>query len=80
MLTASDTAFSIAHVRALEGDRPPEERLFEDPYAAIFSAAGAHAAEGIRRFVEAPFFVENDTLPASLGRRVTRYAMPHAFL
>lgn len=58
MLTASDTAYSIAYVRALEGQRPPGERLFEDPYAAIFSAAGAHAAEGIRRFVELPGFVE----------------------
>jgi methyltransferase (TIGR00027 family) len=58
MLTASDTAYSTAYVRALEGERPPGERLFEDPYAAIFSAAGAHAAEGIRRFLEMPFFVD----------------------
>jgi methyltransferase (TIGR00027 family) len=58
MLTVSDTAYSIAYVRALEGERPPEERLFEDPYAAIFSAAGAHAAEGIQRFVALPGFVE----------------------
>jgi methyltransferase (TIGR00027 family) len=57
MLTASDTAYSIAYVRALEGERPPEERLFEDPYAAIFSAAGAHAAEGTRRCLELPGFV-----------------------
>ncbi len=56
MLTAADTAYSIATIRAQEGDRPPGERLFEDPYAAIFSAAGAHAAEGTRRFVELPFF------------------------
>jgi methyltransferase (TIGR00027 family) len=58
MLTASDTAYSIAHVRAVEAERPANERLFEDPYAVIFSAAGAHAAEGIRRFLELPGFVD----------------------
>ncbi len=58
MLTAADTAYSIATIRAQEGDRPPEQRLFEDPYAAIFSAAGAHAAEGTQRFVELPFFAD----------------------
>jgi hypothetical protein len=36
MLTASDTAFSIAAVRAEEGLRPANERLFEDSYAKQF--------------------------------------------
>jgi len=56
MLTVSDTAYAIATIRAMEGDLPAPERLFEDPYAAIFSAAGAHAAEGTSRFLGLPFF------------------------
>ncbi len=58
MLTSADTAYSIAFVRAQESERPASERLFDDPYAAIFRAAGAHAAEGTRRFVDLPFFVD----------------------
>jgi methyltransferase (TIGR00027 family) len=54
--TVADTAFSIAVVRAEEAARPAEERLFEDPYAAAFAAAGAHAAESTQRFLELPFF------------------------
>lgn len=56
MLTVSDTAFAIAAVRADEGLRPPDERLFEDSYAALFCAAGGHAAEGTKRFLDLPFF------------------------
>jgi methyltransferase (TIGR00027 family) len=58
MLTSADTAYSIAHVRALEAERPAGARLFDDPYAAIFDAAGGHAAEGTRRFLELPFFAD----------------------
>lgn len=58
MLTTADTAFAIATVRALESERPPAERLFEDPYASIFASAGAHAAEGTKRFFDLPFFVD----------------------
>ncbi len=54
--TVADTAFSIAVVRAEEGRRPPAERLFEDPYASFFAAAGAHAAESTQRFLELPNF------------------------
>jgi methyltransferase (TIGR00027 family) len=50
------SAFSIAAVRAEELLRPPEERLFYDPYAAMFRAAGAHAEEGTKRFLDLPFF------------------------
>lgn len=56
MLTASDTAYSIAHVRAREAELAQGERLFEDPCARIFAAAGEHAREGIERFLSLPFF------------------------
>ena len=55
-LTVADTAFSIAVVRAEEGRRPPAQRLFDDPYASFFAAAGAHAAESTQRFLDLPFF------------------------
>ncbi len=56
MLTVADTAFAIATIRAEEGERPVGERLFSDPYASIFVAAGAHAREGTERFLGLPFF------------------------
>ncbi|MFO0548699.1 MAG: SAM-dependent methyltransferase [Polyangiaceae bacterium] len=58
MRTVSDTAFSMTVVRAAEGELPVAERLFEDPYATYFAAAGAHAAENTQRFLELPFFVD----------------------
>jgi methyltransferase (TIGR00027 family) len=54
--TVADTAFSIAVVRAEEGSRPEGERLFTDPYASAFAAAGVHAAESTQRFLDLPFF------------------------
>src|SRR5215207_2433077 len=54
--TVADTAFSIAVVRAEEGSRPDRERLFTDPYASVFAAAGAHVAESTQRFLDLPFF------------------------
>ena len=56
--TVADTAFSIAVVRAEEGSRPEGERLFTDPYASVFAAAGAHVAESTQRFLELPLFRE----------------------
>jgi methyltransferase (TIGR00027 family) len=56
--TVADTAFSIAVVRAEEAQRPPAERLFDDPYASFFAAAGAHATESTQRFLELPFFYD----------------------
>jgi len=56
VLTVADTAYAIAAIRAEEGKRPARERLFEDPYAGIFLAAGEHAREGIDRFLGLPFF------------------------
>ena len=54
--SVADTAFSIAVVRAEEALLPEGERLFDDPFAAIFAAAGAHAAESTQRFLDLPFF------------------------
>jgi methyltransferase (TIGR00027 family) len=56
--SVADTAFSIAVVRAEEAKRPEADRLFEDPYAHLFAAAGAHAAESTQRFLDLPFFHE----------------------
>src|SRR5262245_2989141 len=53
--TVADTAFSIAVVRAEEASRPDGERLFADPYASAFAAAGAHVAESTQRFLDLPF-------------------------
>ncbi len=52
--SVADTAFSIAILRAREAERPEAERLFDDPYARLFSAAGAHAAESTQRFLDLP--------------------------
>lgn len=55
-LTVADTAFSIAAVRAEESSLA--HPLFEDPYAHLFRAAGAHAEEGTQRYLSLPFFRE----------------------
>jgi methyltransferase (TIGR00027 family) len=52
MVTVADTAYSIAIVRADESKLPKEERLFDDPYAHLFAAAGEHAREATQRFLE----------------------------
>jgi methyltransferase (TIGR00027 family) len=54
--SVADTAFSTAVVRADEALRPEAERLFDDPYAYLFAAAGRHTAEATQRFVDLPFF------------------------
>jgi methyltransferase (TIGR00027 family) len=56
--SVADTAFSIAVVRAEEALRPEGDRLFDDPYASFFAAAGADAAESTQRFLDLPFFRE----------------------
>ena len=43
-------------MRAEEARQPEGERLFVDPYASAFVAAGAHAAESTQRFLDMPFF------------------------
>ncbi len=58
-MSAADTAFAIATIRARESDRPNEERLFDDRFAAIFAAAAsAEAAEGTARFLALPMFAD----------------------
>lgn len=52
----ADTAFSIAAVRAEEATLPVSERLFEDRYASLFAAEGAHVAESTQRYLALPFF------------------------
>jgi methyltransferase (TIGR00027 family) len=54
--SVADTAFAIAVVRAEETGRPEAERLFDDPYAHLFAAAGQHAADATQRLVDLPFF------------------------
>lgn len=54
--SVADTAFSIAVVRAEEGERPEGERLFEDPYASAFAPEGADATESTQRYLDLPFF------------------------
>jgi methyltransferase (TIGR00027 family) len=56
MVTVADTAFSIAEVRAAEAELPPKDRLFDDPYARHFLAAGEHAREATERYLSLPFF------------------------
>lgn len=58
MLTVSDTAYAIALIRAQEADLNESERLFHDPFAHVFASAGAHAREGVERFLSLPFFRE----------------------
>jgi methyltransferase (TIGR00027 family) len=58
MLTVADTAYAVAFIRAAESSFPVAERLFEDPYAAIFAAAGEHARSGTERFLSLPFLVD----------------------
>jgi O-methyltransferase involved in polyketide biosynthesis len=56
VVTVANTAFSIAVVRAEDGDRPGGVRLFVDPYARLFAAAGANAAKATQRFLDLPLF------------------------
>jgi methyltransferase (TIGR00027 family) len=59
MSAAASTAFAIAHFRALEAARPETERLFEDPYGAIFYGdADAEAIAGTERCRVLPNFVD----------------------
>jgi len=75
MLTAADTAFSIAAVRAEESLRPTHERLFEDPYASLFQALGAHADEGTQRYLALPFFRDGIRLRTRFIDDVLRSAL-----
>lgn len=54
----ADTAFAIALARAEESLRPAAERLFEDPYAALFRPTTPAAEEAARRSVQLLCFRE----------------------
>jgi methyltransferase (TIGR00027 family) len=75
MLTAADTAFSIAAVRAEEALRPAHERLFDDPYASVFRALGAHAEAGTLRYLALPFFRDGIRLRTRFIDDVLRTAL-----
>lgn len=75
MLTVSDTAYAIAAIRAMESSLPVTARLFDDPWAAVFAAAGAHAAEGTARFVALPFFCDGIRLRTRYFDDVVRDAL-----
>ena len=67
--TVADTAFSIAVVRAEEGSRPEGERLFTDPFAAAFAAAGADAAENTQ-LPRTPVLPRRHPAPHQVPRRL----------
>lgn len=77
MLTAADTAYAIALIRAREADRPESERLFEDPYAQGFADGGEHAREGTERLLALPFFSEGIRLRTRGIDDVVRDALTH---
>jgi len=56
ILNPRHTAAPIARIRALEGERPPGERLFTDPYAYLFDDA---SVEVTSMFEQVPFFVQH---------------------
>jgi len=57
--TVSNTAYAIATIRAMESERPASERLFDDPFARVFSAgASQDAREGTERFLSLPNLVD----------------------
>ena len=59
MADVLDTARAIARCRAAEGERPPGERLFEDPFARLFAGQGEAGAEDVvAAFARVPFFTE----------------------
>jgi methyltransferase (TIGR00027 family) len=58
MAEVADTATVIALIRSQESSVPPAERLFDDPYARLFSVGGAAAEEIAARFFTVPFFRE----------------------
>ena len=59
MADVLDTARAIARCRAAEGERPDDERLFEDPLARLFAGDGDAGAEDVvAAFARVPFFAE----------------------
>jgi len=58
MAEITDSAATVARVRAKEGSLPAGERLFDDPFADLFSG-GAGADEISERYLRIPFFEES---------------------
>ena len=80
----ADTAFSIAVLRAEEATRPESERLFEDPYAALFRPTTAAAQEATQRYVRLLGFRErvrlrtrfiDDAVRGGLGSGLTQLVL-----
>lgn len=76
----TDTAAAIARVRSWEHLLPPEEQLFEDPYAHLFGGGDA-AEEAVLLFLSAPIFRDHvrlrtrfidDAVRAALAAGITQ--------
>jgi methyltransferase (TIGR00027 family) len=52
------TAAAVARLRAAEGELPPGERLFDDPFARHFTGGDA-ASDALAQFLRVPFFRES---------------------
>lgn len=74
MLEVADTAALIARVRAAEGELPAGERLFEDPYACLFTATKLGPEEE-ELFASAPFFRDQVRLRTRFIDDVVRAAL-----
>jgi len=86
MIEVTDTAAAIARVRADESALPPDARLFEDPYATLFSG-GAPGAAAVELFIAFPFFRESirlrtrfidDAVRAALADGIGQIVVPGA--
>ncbi len=58
MSDAQGTAYLVAHIRAEEAALPEAQRLFDDPYAALFQP-GRQEREGVERFLAFEFIREH---------------------
>lgn len=74
MVEITDTAAAVARVRADEATLPPDERLFEDPYAHLFCGGDA-ADQAFALFDRAPFFREGMRLRTRFIDDATRQAL-----
>jgi methyltransferase (TIGR00027 family) len=74
MAHVTDTAAAVARLRAEEAERPAGERLFDDPYAALF-AGGAGADEVAERFLQVPYIRESIRLRTRFIDDVVRQSL-----
>ena len=73
-MDATHTAAAIARVRRLEGERPSEARLFDDPYATLFDDARVDVQQ---LFEMVPFFVEHVRIRTRFIDDAVRDALTH---